>query len=120
MEPKALTRDDIVAGTCVKLAFVEIEPSTGAGVYLRSLPITDYLSYLKAAKDEKQAELHPISDTLLLAKAICDKNGERLFRDDEFGIIASRFSVPTQVKLTKEVMRLLEVSEDQIEQLEKK
>lgn len=114
-ERKAFSREELISGATFSKQFVEINES-GAGFWVRDVSPREWVDYIDKAKSP---ECEKVSDSLLLAKAICDENGQRLFTDEEYGLIAEKFSMTAQRKAVRVILEWHGVSKKQVEAAEK-
>jgi len=114
-EVKAYTREELLAGAAVKKEFIAIN-GDGAGFWVRDISPREWVSYVEKSKEP---ECEPVSDSLLLAKALINPDGTRMFGDNEFGLIADAFGISAQRKAVTAVLEMHGVSKKQIENAEK-
>lgn len=131
----ALTRDDILKSRTFEVTKKRIE-ALDDDVYLRELNALHLTEFARgweelglAEQIEKAAESGEGLQNVELpvpfvaktcARMMCDENGKRLFRDEDVEDLMDRLDLKTLVELFTAGLSLLQVTQDDLEGLEKK
>jgi hypothetical protein len=108
------------------LELVEVDvPEWGGSVYLRPLTAKDrdyfeaeILALEQKKKSKKDGPVYDIFKARLVARALVDENGKRLFTDKEFGELSSK-SAAALNRLFEECLRINQVTQQDVEELTK-